>query len=216
MTAILIPSPLRIGDAMSQKELDLALASHAHDGLFLEVADFLRAGANPKYQNSLALRLAAGGGHVECLRLLIPLSDATACDRHALVWAATHGYADCVRLLIPASDLARNQSAALGAAATAGHADCVALLLPASAPLMDQPQPFNDAIENGRANVLSLMLAWEPALVGKIDLEQLRSRAEERGHQALAALALSIAERVELDRCGPAACLPCSASKPRL
>ena len=198
MTSLSIPSPRRIGDVMSQAELDRALVTHAHDGLFLDVAVFLEAGANPKHENSLAMRMASGGGHAECLRLLIPISDATAFDCEALVWAAQHGYAECVELLIPVSDLASNESEALRNAACNGHADCVALLLPFSAPLMDQPKALTAAVANGHAHVLSRMLDHEPGLVGQLNLRERHAYAEQCGHAARALLASSMIEQAEL------------------
>lgn len=216
MTSLSIPSLHRIGDVMSQYELDRALVTHAHDGLSLDVAVFLRAGANPKHENSLALRLASGGGHAECLRLLIPISDATAFDSHALGWAAQHGYAECVELLIPVSDLASNGSVALCNAASNGHADCVALLLPFSAPLMDHPKALTAAVANGHANVLSLMLDREPGLVGKLNLRELHAYAEQCGHAAMASLTASMIERAELDGAVSGPCCPDSLGRPRL
>ena len=53
---------------------------------------------------SIALRLAADKGHLECVKLLIPHSDPKADDSAALRWAAEEGHLECVKLLIPHSD----------------------------------------------------------------------------------------------------------------
>ena len=93
----------------------------------------LRAGADARALDCYALRGAAGAGHLDCVKLLLPLSDPMAMGSHALTWAATCGHADCVKFLLPASDAAGGE--ALRAASANGHVDCVALLLPHSDPL---------------------------------------------------------------------------------
>lgn len=82
-----------------------------------------------------ALMLASINGHEECVKILLPHSDALAQDGGgftALMAAAGNGLVDCVRLLLPWSDpLATNNSgySALMCAADGGHEACVKLLL---------------------------------------------------------------------------------------
>jgi len=72
------------------------------------------------------LEKAAENGHVECVKLLIPVSAPDQDGSQALQIAAQNGHAECVRLLIPVSDM--HECAALRAAAMHGHSKCVALL----------------------------------------------------------------------------------------
>lgn len=81
-----------------------------------------------------ALMLAAENGHVECVELLIPISDPLAEyeDSNPLTTAAFNGHADCVKLLIPVSDPKSGNNGALQWAALNGHVECVKLLIPVS------------------------------------------------------------------------------------
>lgn len=90
---------------------------------------------NPKAGKSFSLCWAAEGGHLECVKLLIPVSDPKAADSQALCRAADNGHAECVKLLIPVSDPRADNSGALRLAVLSGHMDCVKLLLPVSDPL---------------------------------------------------------------------------------
>ncbi len=65
----------------------------------------LAAGANPLAEDSLALRLAAANGHLEIVKLLLPLSDPKANASWALRMAALNGYTQIVKLLLPLSDV---------------------------------------------------------------------------------------------------------------
>lgn len=81
--------------------------------------------------NSSPLMAAAEGGHVECLEVLIPVSDCTAHDNIALCLAAKNGHTKCVDLLIPVShpNYNSNEIGALRLAAEHGHAQCVQRLV---------------------------------------------------------------------------------------
>jgi ankyrin repeat protein len=118
-----------------QEELNgrLIQAARSCDVAALEKA--LADGAGARDDESRALSEAAERGHLECVRLLIPVSDPLADGSRALSEAAENGHVECVRLLIPVSDPLARDSVALRWAAVKGHADCVALLLPASDPL---------------------------------------------------------------------------------
>jgi ankyrin repeat protein len=56
----------------------------------------LKMGADPKLNDYWALRKAAYHGHLECVKLLIPLSDVKACDSLPLKLAAQHGHTKVV------------------------------------------------------------------------------------------------------------------------
>jgi len=60
--------------------------------------------SDPKSLGSYALRWAANNGHLEIVKLLIPVSDPKALDSNALRCAATKGHLEIVKLLIPVSD----------------------------------------------------------------------------------------------------------------
>lgn len=84
-----------------------------------------------------AFAAAARLGRLECLRLLAPVCDAAARERHfgdtPLRSAARAGRADCVRLLLPLSDPDPSDPTcpeALHLAASAGHLECVLALIP--------------------------------------------------------------------------------------
>jgi ankyrin repeat protein len=120
---------------MKQKALNVQLRLAARSGDLAAVEQALEDGANARDADSGALSLAAEAGHVECVRLLLPVSEPMANESCALRRAASGGHVECVRLLIPVSEPLARQSYALRWAAEKGHADCVALLLPASDPL---------------------------------------------------------------------------------
>ncbi len=55
--------------------------------------------------NSFALEKAAEKGYVECVKILIPVSEPDQDGSQALERAAQNGHAECVQLLIPVSDM---------------------------------------------------------------------------------------------------------------
>lgn len=59
------------------------------------------------YYGWTALMYAANHGHADCIRLLLPFSDARAQDdqgQTALMWAVKSSHAACIEVLLPASD----------------------------------------------------------------------------------------------------------------
>ena len=103
----------------------------AADGGHVECVRRLIPVSNPRGWNSVALRMAANNGHTDCVRLLIPHSDPRAYESEALRYASSHGHVDCVRELIPYSDSRARNSKAL---CSHGHTECVRLLAPVSDP----------------------------------------------------------------------------------
>ena len=69
-----------------------------------KIKQLIKEGADPKANNSYALQLAATKGHLEIVKLLIPVSDPKAGGSYALQLAATKGHLEIVKLLIPVSD----------------------------------------------------------------------------------------------------------------
>lgn len=200
-----------------QHDLDQDLIDSANSEDSPAVVAFLIAqGADPKAQRSHALLRAAINGHVETVKLLIPLSDPRAGSSSPLRMAAASGRADCVRLLIPVSNPKDVNSGALAWAAANGHAECAKLLIPVSTPLTQNPQALNLAIAGGHAQVASIMLLDDPPLLeslrasGRLSIH--RDAAVGNGHLGLAALLDSIIDLGEI--CSAAGdCKPC---RPRL
>ena len=105
----------------------LTLIEAARAGDLEAIKAAIARGEDPKANDSVALSWAARGGHLECLRLLLPVSDPRACNSLALSWAAGSGHTECVRLLLPVSD-PRDYSRALRMAAWKGHTECARLI----------------------------------------------------------------------------------------
>jgi ankyrin repeat protein len=85
----------------------------------------IKMGADPKWENSWALRIASRKGHLEVVKFLIPISDVKAFDSQALRLASRNGHLECVKLLIPLSDVKAFDSQALRYAACYGHTKVV-------------------------------------------------------------------------------------------
>ena len=62
-------------------------------------------GANPKTNDSCALRWAASNGHTEIVKMLIPVSDPKAYDSVALRLAALNGHTEIVKMLKKAIEI---------------------------------------------------------------------------------------------------------------
>ena len=50
-------------------------------------------------ENNISLQRAAENGDLECVKLLLPVSDPKAMNSYALRWAAENGHVECVELL---------------------------------------------------------------------------------------------------------------------
>lgn len=185
---------------ISQHSLNQDLIETANAGDHPAAAALLLAqGADPKAQRSHALLRAAIKGHVETLKLLIPVSNTRGESSEALRMAARNGRSECVQLLIPWSNPKDMNSGALGLAATHGHAECVNLLIPVSTPLIENPQALNLAMASGQAEIASIMLRHEPSLLETIRhsgrLSLFRNTAVANGHADLAALLSSLIDQ---------------------
>ena len=69
------------------------------------IKELIEEGADPKACDSKALRFAAYNGHLEIVKLLIPVSDPNACNNYAIRLAARKGHLEIVKLLIPVSQM---------------------------------------------------------------------------------------------------------------
>jgi ankyrin repeat protein len=146
-----------------QEKWNARLRQAAERGDLSALVQALDGGADALKGDSLALRWAAAAGHVDCVRLLIPVSDPLAWDSYALRAAAGNGYARCVELLIPASDAKAEDSWALRRAAEEGRTECVKLLIPASDPLAKRVGSLDAAglaRKNGHVEVAAMIEAF--------------------------------------------------------
>jgi ankyrin repeat protein len=147
------------GNAMDgQNDLEKRLNDAATVGDVVAVKQALEDGADALANDSRALFMAVEYGHVECARLLIPVSDPLAHASKALLSAAELGYAELVMLLIPVSDTLSNNSCALTLAAANGHAECVRMLIPVSDPKAAQSSALREAAERGHGECVGLLL----------------------------------------------------------
>ena len=193
---------------MPSIDIDQELASAAMAGDLGKVSELLAQGADPISESSRALRWAAMHGHAECVRLLLPVSDAKANESEALRAAAINGHAECVRLLLPASDPKAKKSAALRWAGINGHADCARLLLAASGPLGEIEGLLKDILFAGQAKVAALLVEEDPGVLEGVDLSKCLAEAHKKGRADLAAYLSSIMEQRALGGVDPdaAAC----------
>ncbi len=120
---------------------DKAFYEAATRGNLSLVVRYLALGVDPKYDDSRALRCAAGNGHLEIVKLLLPVSDPRADDSSALRCAAEGGHLEIVKLLLPVSNPKANRSGALRWASENGHLEVIKLLLPCSDYVVALEQP---------------------------------------------------------------------------
>ena len=173
---------------MTQSDIDQELMHAAEAGSADRVSELLACGASPRKKRSYALRCAAAHGHVDCLRLLLPVSNPKAEDFDALRVAAEHGHAECVRLLLPVSDPKAMNSFALQSAAMNGHAQCVRILLPVSDPRAENSDALRWAAWRGHEECVRLLLPVSRA--NALDAQALRMAAE-HGHAGCVRLLLA-------------------------
>jgi len=91
----------------------------------------LSEGADPKVDNSSGLRCVLKRNQSEIAKVLLPLRDPNAIDCHSLYLAVVHGHLEIVKLLLPLNKL-KNKNKALQIAALNGRLEIVKLLLPLS------------------------------------------------------------------------------------
>jgi len=147
-----------------------ALRLAAENG-HLEIVKLLIPVSDPKALDSNALRCAATKGHLEIVKLLIPMSDPKSLDSNALRWAAANGHLEIVKLLIPVSDPKAGGSYALQLAATKGHLEIVKLLIPVSDPKAGGSYALRLAAENGHLEIVKLLIpVSDPEVVKELGL----------------------------------------------
>lgn len=113
--------------------------------------------SDAKYNDSLALGLAADNGHLECVALLLPHSDPKARASDAFGKAAGNGHLEIVKLLLPRSNVA--ESMALFRAASSGHLATVELLMNYDDHKNFGAMAFRVAASAGHLAIIDLFLA---------------------------------------------------------
>lgn len=140
----------------TREETTEALCTSAEGG-HLDAVRLLIPVSDPAADNCEALCLAAENGHLDVVRELLPLSDPKVCNSYPLRWAARCGQLDVVAELLPLSDPTAEDCDALRGAAKSGELDVVRLLLPVSDPKAYSRALF-DAAVGGHANVVRELL----------------------------------------------------------
>lgn len=84
---------------------DRELVYSAEHGDLEKVKVYAEFWGDPKSEDSVALKRAAGNGHTDVVAFLIPLSNPNAERGFALKTAAVRGHIGCVRLLLDCTDL---------------------------------------------------------------------------------------------------------------
>ncbi len=135
-----------------QKKLTFAAAAGSARG----VAKWLAAGADPI--DSQALLAAVRNGHLEVVKLLLPVSDPKVNDSIALRAAVSYGNPVIVALLLPASDPKAVNSESIRRAAAHGRVDIVKLLLPLCDPGAVNSKALRWAAAGGHADVVRVLL----------------------------------------------------------
>lgn len=123
----------------------------------LEIVKLLLPISDPKANKSQAIRYAAQNGHLEIVKFLLPVSDPKADKNHALRYAAHNGYLEIVKLLLPLSDPKEYGSEALRLAAAKGYLEIVKLLLPVSDLKIAGSYALRDASAKGHLEIVNLL-----------------------------------------------------------
>lgn len=132
---------------------NIRLVRAAGAGNTAEVAHLIPI-SNPTHMFNLALRVAAQMGHVECVKLLIPVS--LPVKSAPLLNAVEKGHTQCVRLLIPVTEEICIHEA-LCVAAQFNFIDCVKLLVHACDPTYKKSLPLQLAVEHNNQQCIDLL-----------------------------------------------------------
>lgn len=142
-----------------QRLLNQELSTASESGDLAEISRLLAFGADPRFDDSAALSLAASQGHADCVKLLIPVSDPNVDGSRPLRWAAHGGHAECVKLLIPVCNPSGNEfDTPLCMAADQGHVECVKLLMTCSDPKLNDSIALCAAAHRGQVECVKLLI----------------------------------------------------------
>lgn len=142
----------------TQNKLDCGLVASAEAGNAALTLELLAMGADPLYDGSTPLRMAASNGHLECVKMLLPISNPDDESSYALQLAARNGHAECLRVLIRACDPEADWALALRWAAREGQVECVRLLIPVTHSKSNFDLALYLAAENGRAECVEMLI----------------------------------------------------------
>ncbi len=150
---------------LSQRKVGKAACSSllqlAAESGHLEIVRLLLPLSEPKANNSLALCHAARCGHLEVVKLLLPVSDPLAANSLALYCAATKGDLEVVRALLPSSSVYAKDFLVLRTASARGHLEIVRLLLQVAHPVNSQvSHSLQHAVEIGHLEIVKLLLPF--------------------------------------------------------
>src|ERR1035437_2420891 len=118
---------IKEGQAKTGKIIYSPLCDAVAIGDIEGVKQALLNGNEPKEHINRVLRLATENGHIEIVKLLIPVSNPKDNNSSALGRAVINGDVECLKLLIPVSNISNMD---LVNAASLGHTECIRLLIP--------------------------------------------------------------------------------------
>ena len=137
----------------------------AKNGHIDAVRMLLSKGVDPSADNNCAIRLAAGYGHHEVVKLLLTDDrvDPSACDNIAISESAEEGYVEVVKLLLADERVDPSDGEAISWAAKNGHHQVVKMLLAdgRSNPSAWNNQAICNAASSGHHQIVKMLLADE-------------------------------------------------------
>ncbi len=93
------------------EQLNEALVNAAQQGEYDTVVELLRnPKVDPKWEQSLALNMAARYGHARCVQALVQVSDPMADNLYAIKQVVSYGHLNCVEILWPRLTLTPEQT----------------------------------------------------------------------------------------------------------
>ena len=121
------------------EQLNDMLVNAAEQGEYDTVVELLRnPKIDPKWEQSLALNMAARYGHAQCVRAIVGVSDPMADDLYAVKQAVAYGWLDCVEILWPHLTLTTEQTRGILNGLILGNASTVLFVLDHSGVEMDE------------------------------------------------------------------------------
>lgn len=93
------------------EQVNEILVNAAENGQYERVVELLRnPKVNPKWEQSLALNMAARYGHAQCVQALVGFSDPMADNLYAIKQVVSYGHLDCAEILWPHLTLTTEQA----------------------------------------------------------------------------------------------------------
>ena len=114
---------------------------------------------DPSEISNKALWWAVKVGHLDIVKLLLPMSDPKADESEALYLAAQYAHTDIVELLLPLSDANAEGGRALRAAAAGGNLDVVKLIFSVTKPENWKNAGLSEAAASNHVSVVEFLLS---------------------------------------------------------